>query len=169
MLWVLDSKSQLSGKDPDARKVEGRRRKRQQKMRRLDIIANSMDMSFCKLQTIVRDWEAWPAAVHWVAKCQTSLNDWTKTTRSKSVLPMFSSKSFRVYGLTFRFLIPLNLSLCMVLSLCIGFPGSSGSIVSACNVGDPGSILGLGRFPGEGNGSPLQYSCLENYMDGGAW
>ena len=36
---------------------------------------------------------------------------------------------------------------------------------SACNVGDPSSILGLGRSPGEGNGNPLQYSCLENSMD----
>jgi len=37
------------------------------------------------------------------------------------------------------------------------------------NVGDLGSIPGSGRFPGEGNGNPLQYSCLENSMDGGAW
>ena len=40
---------------------------------------------------------------------------------------------------------------------------------SACNPGDPGSILGSGRSPGEGNGNPLQYSCLENPMDRGAW
>ena len=40
---------------------------------------------------------------------------------------------------------------------------------SAYNAGDPGSIPGLGRAPGEGNGNPLQYSCLENTMDGGAW
>ena len=40
---------------------------------------------------------------------------------------------------------------------------------SASNVGDPGLIPGLGRSPGEGNGNPLQYSCLENPMDGGAW
>ena len=39
---------------------------------------------------------------------------------------------------------------------------------SACNVGDPGSIPGSGRSPGEGNGNPLQHSCLENPMDGGA-
>ena len=38
---------------------------------------------------------------------------------------------------------------------------------SACNAGDPGSIPGLGRSPGEGNGSPLQYSCLENSIDRG--
>ena len=41
--------------------------------------------------------------------------------------------------------------------------------VSACNAGDLGSIPGSGRSPGEGNGNPLQYSCLENPMDGGAW
>ena len=40
---------------------------------------------------------------------------------------------------------------------------------SACNAGDPGSIPGLGRSPGEGNGNPLQYSCLENPMEEGAW
>ena len=40
---------------------------------------------------------------------------------------------------------------------------------SACNAGDLGSVPGLGRSPGEGNGNPSQYSCLENSMDGGAW
>ena len=49
------------------------------------------------------------------------------------------------------------------------FPGSSSGKESACNVGDLGSILGLGRSPREGNGNPLQYSFLENPMDGGAW
>ena len=48
-----------------------------------------------------------------------------------------------------------------------GFPGSSDDRESACNAGDPGSIPGLGRSPGEGNGNPLQYSCLENPMDRG--
>ena len=50
-----------------------------------------------------------------------------------------------------------------------GFPGGAEVKVSACNVGDLGSIPGLGRSPGEGNGNPLQYSCLENPTDGGAW
>ena len=50
-----------------------------------------------------------------------------------------------------------------------GFPGGSHGKASPCNVGDPGSIPGLGRSPGEGNGYPLQYSCLENSMDRGAW
>ena len=49
------------------------------------------------------------------------------------------------------------------------FPGGLAGKASACNVGDPGSIPGSGRSPGEGNGNPLQYFCLENPMDGGAW
>ena len=49
------------------------------------------------------------------------------------------------------------------------FPGGSDSKASACNVGDLGLIPRSGRSPGEGNGNPLQHSCLENPMDGGAW
>ena len=51
----------------------------------------------------------------------------------------------------------------------LGFPGGSGGKESTCNAGDPGSIFGSGRTPGEGNGYPLQYSCLENSLDRGAW
>ena len=50
-----------------------------------------------------------------------------------------------------------------------GFPCSSVSKESACSEGDSGSIPGLGRSPGEGNGNPLQYPCPENLMDRGAW
>ena len=50
----------------------------------------------------------------------------------------------------------------------IVFPGISDGKESACNAGDPGSIPGSGRFPGGGNGNPLQYSCLGNPMDRGA-
>ena len=49
------------------------------------------------------------------------------------------------------------------------FPCGSDGKASAYSVGDLGSIPGLGRSPGEGNGNPLQYSFLENLMDGGAW
>ena len=52
--------------------------------------------------------------------------------------------------------------------LC-GFPGGSEGKASACNMGDLDLIPMLGRSPGEGNGNPLQYSCLENPVDGGAW
>ena len=50
-----------------------------------------------------------------------------------------------------------------------GFPGGSDGKESVCRVGDLGWILGLGKFPGEENGYPLQCSCLENSMDRGAW
>ena len=49
------------------------------------------------------------------------------------------------------------------------FPGVSDGKESACNIGNPGSIPGSGRSPGEGNGNPLQCSCLENCMDRGGW
>ena len=57
------------------------------------------------------------------------------------------------------------------LNLCLlqGFPGGSDGKAFAYNVGDPGSISGSGRRSGEGNGNPLQYSCLKNPRDGGVW
>ena len=57
----------------------------------------------------------------------------------------------------------------MTASSVTGFPGGLGDKASACNVGDPGSIPRSERSPGEGNGNPLQYSWLENAMDGGDW
>ena len=53
--------------------------------------------------------------------------------------------------------------------LVLGLPWWLSSKESACNAGDPGSVPGSGRSPGEGNGNPLQYSCLQNPMDRGAW
>ena len=50
-----------------------------------------------------------------------------------------------------------------------GFPGGSDGKESACNVGDPGSVPGSGRSPEEGNGYPIQFSCLKNPMDRGTW
>ena len=52
--------------------------------------------------------------------------------------------------------------------MTMDFPGGSDGKASVYNVEDPGSIPGLGRSSGEGNGNPLQYSCLDNPMDGGA-
>ena len=54
-------------------------------------------------------------------------------------------------------------------AVCLNFPGGSDGKVTACNAGDPGSIPGLGRSPGEENGNPLQYPFLENPVDRGAW
>ena len=55
------------------------------------------------------------------------------------------------------------------IGLKLNYPGRSDCKASAYNMGDPGLIPGLGRSPWEGNGNPLQYSCLENPMDGGVW
>ena len=51
----------------------------------------------------------------------------------------------------------------------VSFPDGSNSKEFACHAGDPGSVPGLGKFPEKGHGNPLQYSCLENPMDRGAW
>ena len=64
----------------------------------------------------------------------------------------------------------LNNSLKISVSLTLlGFPGGSEVKASASSAGNPGSFPGSGRSPGEGSGNPLQYSCLENPMEGGAW
>ena len=82
---------------------------------------------------------AWWATVHGVTKSQTQLSYYFTLKSKQSAL-----------GLR-------------------GFPAGSEGRASACNAGDLGSILGSGRSPGEVNGNPLQYSCLENPMDREAW
>ena len=70
-----------------------------------------------------------------------------------------------IYGKSLQF----SLSFAVNLKLLLGFLDSSVGKESACSAGDPGLIAGLGRSPGEGNGNSLQYSCLGNPMDRGAW
>ena len=92
------------------------------------------------------DREAWQAIVHRVAQ------SWTRLKRLSS-----SSSSKQIGDRDFNTL------------LYEDFPGGSDCKASAYNAGDPSSIPWLGRSPGEGNGNPLQCSCLENPMDRGAY
>ena len=78
ILWPPDAKNWLTEKDPDAEKIEGRRRRGRQRMRWLDGIIDSMDISLSKLQEIVKNRKPRRAAVHGVAKSQTWLSNWTE-------------------------------------------------------------------------------------------
>ena len=83
---------------------------------------------------------------------------------------IFPSNCFKIlHGFNHHNHLLLQILNVLYSTFLLGVPGGSLSKESACNTGDPGLISGLGRSPGERNGNPLQYSCLENPMDRGAW
>ena len=152
ILWPPDAKSQLVGKDPDTGKIEGRRKTEWQRI----MVGWSHWLTGHEFEQTPGD-----SRVHGGLMCcspwdlkESDTTEWLNSNRFTR-LSVFK-------GIDLFLLIP-------VVYGPVSGPGGSDGKASVYNVGDLGLIPGSGRFPGEGNSNPLQYSCLENPMDWGVW
>ena len=156
------------GKTLMLEKIEGRRRRGRQRMRWLDGITDSMDMSLSKLWEMVKDREAWCAAIHGVTKSQTGLSDW-RTTMGPQAFP----GSILCLWLPFKMrrrqwhptsvLLPLKSHGRRSLIGCSPWGHEELDTTELLHFHFSLSCIA------EGNGNPLQCSCLGNPRDGGAW
>ena len=129
-----------------------------------------------RLQYWRREFDPWIREIPWERKWQTTpvfllgKIPWTEESgRLQSVATQRVEHDWAAENACTHMLLTLQSKFWISDHLILGFPGGSDGKVSACNTEDLGSIPESGRSPGKGNGNPLQYPCLENPMDRGAW